>query len=338
MRWVVAQPGPAFSVADVYAGWVEALRELGEQVAEFNLDARLTFYGSAKFEDDDGARKALTPEQATELAVSGIYADLYKVRPDVLLVVSGFMLPPECYRLARAYGTRIVVVHTESPYEDDRQAAVAAYADVNLVNDPTNLGQFPPGTRYMPQAFRPSMHHPGAAREEMVCDLGFVGTGYESRVEFFERMDLSGLDVTLAGNWWTVDEASPLYPYLAHDPGDCLDNADTADLYRSARVGMNLYRREAERPELSAGWAMGPREVEMAACGLFFLRDPRGEGDEVLDMLPTFSSPEEASQLVRYWLGRPDERAEVAVKARAAVADRTFVNHAVELLRLLERK
>ena len=29
MRWLVIQPGPSFSVADVYDGWVEALQGLG---------------------------------------------------------------------------------------------------------------------------------------------------------------------------------------------------------------------------------------------------------------------------------------------------------------------
>lgn len=337
MRWVVAQPGPSFSVQDVYAGWVEALRDLGETVIEFNLGERLTFYGNAKFEADGEIRQAVTGEQATELAVNGLYSTLYKARPDVLLVISAFFIPTELYEMARVYGTRVVVVHTESPYEDQRQATVAQHADVNLVNDPTNLHLFPAGTRYVPHAYRPSIHHPGPAREEMVCDLGFVGTGYPSRVAFFERMDLTGLDVLLAGNWPTVGEDSPLYPFLALDPDECLDNADTAEVYRSARMGLNVYRREAERPELSVGWAMGPREVEMAATGLFFLRDPRGEGDEVLDMLPTFASPEDAGEQLRWWLNHPDERAAVAEKARAAVADRTFTNHAVELLRLLEK-
>jgi hypothetical protein len=83
-------------------------------------------------------------------------------------------------------------------------------------------------------------------------------------------MDLHGLDVLLAGNWHDVGKDSPIRPFVAHDPDDCLDNARAAEVYRSARVGINLYRREAQRPELSAGWSMGPREVEMAACGLFF--------------------------------------------------------------------
>jgi hypothetical protein len=80
---------------------------------------------------------------------------------------------------------------------------------------------------------------------------------------------------------------------------------------------------------------MGPRELEMAATGLFFLREPRGESDEVLGMFPTFTSPQEASALLRDWLARPAERAALALKAREAVADRTFTNSAASLLRLL---
>jgi hypothetical protein len=101
---------------------------------------------------------------------------------------------------------------------------------------------------------------------------------------------------------------------------------------------LNLYRREAENEHLAFGQAMGPREVEMAACGLFFLRDPRPESDKVLSMLPTFTTPGEASELLRYWLARPEQRIELAARAREAVADRTFTNRAVELLRWLDSK
>jgi hypothetical protein len=98
---------------------------------------------------------------------------------------------------------------------------------------------------------------------------------------------------------------------------------------------MNLYRREAETEQQIAGWSMGPREVEMAASGLFFLRDPRPESDELLGMLPTFTGPQDASEQLRWWLDRPEKRRELAAGARAAVADRTFDNHAAQLLRLL---
>lgn len=343
MRFLVAEPGPQFSVQDVYVGWTEALRELGHDVFEFNLADRLTFYDSSLLEVGDGAfRKALTADQAMQLAVNGLYAALYKIRPHVLLVVSGFFVPPEVLDLARASGTRVVMLHTESPYEDPRQLQVAEHADLNLVNDPTNLHVFQTlgPAEYMPHAYRPVLHHPGAAVPEMECDFAFVGTGFKSRIRFFEAMDLDGLDVLLAGNWMRLTEDSPLRKHLAHDAEDCLDNDQTADVYRSTKVGLNLYRREAqeENPYLDVAWAMGPREVEMAACGLFFLRDPRPESDEVLGMLPTFATPEDAGEQVRWWLAHPDQRARLAEQARAAVADRTFTRNATALLRLLDQK
>lgn len=304
------------------------------QVAEFNLDERLTFYASARFGD-----RALEGPQVQELAVNGLCAALYKVRPDALFVVSGFFVPPGLLDLARrAYGTRVVILHTESPYEDGRQLKLAAHADLNLVNDPTNLDRFRAvaPTWYMPHAYRPTIHHPGPPSEALVCDLGFVGTGYPSRIEFFEAMDLDGLDVVLGGNWQALADDSPLRKYVGHDLAACLDNAEAADLYRSARVGINLYRREAERPELAVGWAMGPREVEMAACGAFFLRDPRGEGDELLPMLPTVTGPAEASRALRWWLAHDDARQAAADLARKAVAGRTFAGHAKQLLSMLD--
>ena len=82
---------------------------------------------------------------------------------------------------------------------------------------------------------------------------------------------------------------------------------------------------------------MGPREVEMAATGLWFTRDPRPEGDQVLPMLPTFTSPEEASEQIRWALRTNTLRQVAAARARAAIADRTFENNARRFLALAEK-
>ncbi|HEU4422064.1 MAG TPA: hypothetical protein VFR67_05930 [Pilimelia sp.] len=343
MRWLVVHPGPNFSVADVYNGWCEGLRDAGEQVSRYALDARLTFYESVLVECGEGRfRRAIPdPNAVYERAVDGLYSHLYRWRPEVLLVVSGFFVPPELLDLARTYGTRVVLLCTEQPYELGRELALAGHADLALLNDPTHIVRFREVTRaeYVPHAYRPQVHHPGPGLDRAV-DLSMVGTGYPSRVRFLEAMAaagaLDGLDVLLAGNWQALDEASPLRPYVGHDLAECVDNATAADIYRSTRVGINLYRREAERPELAEGWAMGPREVEMAACGLFYLRESRPEGDAVLSMLPTFSTPGEAGELLRWWLANPDARQVAARLAQAAVADRTFQAHAARLLRWLD--
>lgn len=335
MRILVVHPGPHFSVADVHRGWIKGLRELGHVVLDFNLDARLDFFTQAKLEVDGVLRPAFAYDPAVNLACEGLLAECYKFWPDVLIVVSGFYVPSLHYQILRARPHHLVLLCTESPYEDDRQLTLASNVHTVVLNDPTNLAQFlgiNPSTFYSPHGYDPAIHHPGPAVAGLESDFCFVGTGYQSRIEFLEAVDWSGLDVALAGNWQQVTESSPLRKFLAHDPEQCIDNVDAMDLYRSTKVSANLYRKEAAGPDLAAGWAMGPREVELAATGTFFLREPRGEGDKVFPFLPTFSTPDEFGGLVRWWVEHDNDRRTAAEQARLAVQDRTFRANAERLL------
>jgi spore maturation protein CgeB len=347
MRWLIGHPGPAFSVHDLYAGWTEALRGLGEEVYTFNLDDRLQFYDAACIADpeepgSDGPRvfrKAMTREKAIETAAYGILSAAYQCWPDIILLISAFFTPPQLLDMMRGRGHKIILLHTESPYQDDEQLARAAHADLNLVNDPANLDRYRElgPAEYVPHAFRPAVHYPappGAAKEH---DLAFIGTGFPSRVRFFEQMDLAGLDVRLAGPWLNLPPDSPLRDWTMTDDEACVDNDQTAEIYRKSRCGINFYRREGEEAHAGQGWAMGPREVELAACGTWFTRDPRPEGDALFPMLPTFSGPAEAGEQIRWALAHPAAREKAAARAREAVADRTFEANARRLLKLLNQ-
>lgn len=340
MRVLAVHPGCAFSVADVYEGWVEGLGEIGCTVGAFDLEARLRFYTEAHLRRDGEWTPAFDrPEAVVEMLGKSISAACYEFAPDVVLVVSAFYVPLGLLDIIRARGTKVVLHHTEEPYQLERELARAGHADLNLINDPTHLEAFRAvaPTVYMPHAYRPPLHRPRPASPDLVSDFAFCGTGYESRIAFLEAVDFSGIDVALAGNWMGTREDSPLRRFLVHDVAECFLNGDTADLYASTKASMNLYRREADRPELAEGWACGPREIELAASATFFLREPRGESDELFGMLPTFDGPEDFGQKLRWWLQRDDMRAEATSLARAAVADRTFGNHAAQLLRLLNR-
>src|SRR5690606_34512582 len=171
------------------------------------------FYERAVFEVERGKfKKALSWEDARELAVNGLYSTLYKSQPDILFIVSGFFIPPILMERARAHGTKVALLHTESPYQEAEQLGRARYADFNLLNDPVNLDRYKdmPATRYFPHAYDPDLHRPGDPVPEMKCDFSFVGTGYKSRIEFFEQMDFGDLDVLLAGNWSGLSEDSRL--------------------------------------------------------------------------------------------------------------------------------
>lgn len=298
-------------------------------------------------ERDEGGhpivKSAMTPQEAFGAAMQGLSHACLTMWPDVILYVSGFFLNAGLMQLMRSRNFKQVILHTESPYQDAEQILRGQLADLNLINDPTNIGRFRESTptEYMPHCYRPQLHHPrtGPLDENLACDLAFIGTAFKSRIEFFHEMDLAGLDVILGGNdWGGLPEDSPLAPFVGTGLGnpDCVDNDQTAELYRHAKTGLNLYRRETEEGGSWHGWAMGPREVEMAASGLWFARDPRGEGDEVLPMLPVFSTAAEASEQVRWALAHDRERQLAADKARLAVADRTFGNNARRFLQLVD--
>ena len=291
-------------------------------------------------------RQAVTQEQAITMAMEGLTHSLYTFMPHVVFFVSAFFTQEKMFKLIRARGHKVVILHTESPYQDDEQVMRGQLAHLNLLNDPANLGMFrglDAPAEYMPHAYRPSVHYPrsGPVQPELAADLAFIGTAFESRIRFFEAMELQGLDVLIAGNdWGKLPETSPVAKYVATGVGteaDCVTNPEAAEIYRSSRCGINFYRRESEDTHKDdVAIAMGPREVEQAACGLFFLRDPRPEGDQVLSMLPRFSGPGDASDKLRWWLSRDDLRKEAALKARRAIADRTFVSNARRLLTMLD--
>lgn len=325
MRALVVQPGPAFSVMDVARGWVKGLRANGITTVDFNFNDRLGFYSQHPAVE--------TGPDAARLAAKGIEAACYEVWPDVVVIISGFFIPRELFEIVRARGHKLILVHTESPYEDDRQIPRAAFADLNVLNDPTNLHRFAEAapSLYVPHSYDPDIHHPQPATPEAASEFCFVGTGYKSRIEFFEQVNWSGIDAAFGGNWQQLEPGSPLRPFLAHDIGDCCPNDQAAVLYASTKASANLYRKEAS--ESADGWAMGPREVELAAIGAFFLREPRGEGDEVLGMLPTFTCPGDFEEQLRWWLAHDRVREDAARLARLAVADRTFTNNVAAALR-----
>ena len=333
-RIMIVRPGPHFSVKDVANGWTTALNQLGCRVGDFNLDDRLDFYEQALTHLLDGHEFI----DVMRLVSKQIEAACYEFWPDVVLIVSGFFTPAEMLAVMQNRGHKIVLLATESPYEDDNQLKIAPFCDLVLLNDPTNKHLYEELTdvMYVPHAYDPAVHKRTKRIDpEWKSDFCFVGTGYPSRVEFFEQVDWSGIDAAFGGNWQKVGGDSPLAPFMVHDQGLCIENTDAVDLYSATKASANVYRTEALRPELSKGWSMGPREVELAATGTFYLTEERGENREVLPMVPTFDGPGDFGEQLRWWLAHDEARERVASEAREAIADRTFVNHARGLLERL---
>ena len=266
-----------------------------------------------------------------------MHGKLYEWWPDLVVVISGFYVHPWTWDILKFRPHKTAVIFTESPYEDDRQLTLVEKAapDVVVLNDPINIGKFRAAhdkVIYLPHCYDPDIHYPSTQPPD--TDFVFVGTGYQDRIELLDAVNWDGLTVKLAGNWNT--EHTQLSPFLVNPPAECIDNRDAADLYRRAKVSMNRYRREANRPELRDGYAVGPREVELAACQTFFLRDDREESNVLFPMLPTFTTADELEEMIRWWAAHDRARNKAAVRARQQIINRTFDQNTRRLLQLVD--
>lgn len=345
MRVLVVRPGPWFSVEDVARGWSMAFARMSNEpggVQEFAMGERLDFFSNAKIKKANGRYvHAFSEEISGALTMEGLLASTMVVWPEIVFIVSGFYLTERVLEILKARRKKIVLLCTESPYEENRQLAVArsGYLDAILLNDPTHIDKYrglAPIVYYTPHCYDPDKHAPGPAVPAFEGDVSWTGTVYESRLALLKATDFSGLRLRFGGNWTWVEDDEPLKQHVVHDWNECIDNDRTIQLYRSCPLTFNPYRKEAARPDLVEGWALGPREVEATMTGALCVREPRGEGDEVLPMLPTYSSPEELGDLLRWWRAHDRDREETVAKAQAALAERTFDNAARRLLTELE--
>ena len=341
MRVLLVTPGPQFSVADVARGWGRALTDLGVDLQTCDMSSYLWFYSNAEVPKDDEKIRAFDWGQAVVEAGERMKGQAFTWWPDVVIVISGFFARPFLIDLFRARGMTTVLICTESPYQDQQQLEWAEHYDVTILNDPTNIGMFESRCRnvfYAGHSYDPRVHHPGPAIESLRSDVCMVGTGYPSRIGWLERVDWSGVDLRLGGNWKGLAD-HPLRAYCpAGELDQCLDNDETADWYRSTQVGLNLYRKEADEGSTAFGYSMGPREIELAACGTFYMTEARPENRELLPFVPVVESPEQFREDLGWWLDRPQKRADIAQKAREMLAGWTFENRARTLLGLLDRQ
>lgn len=358
-RILLVHPGPDFSVADVHNGWYKALKKMGHEVMVYNTNERLMFYGQALLEKPDSVKcehgrpeikQAMNPEQVMQHATAGLMESCYLFWPDIVFFISAFFQNAATLQVLRKRNHKIVMLHTESPYQDDEQMTRGQFADLNLLNDAVTLQawrELDIPAHYVPHSYDPDVHFPDALGKPKESDFTFVGTAFNSRQKFFHEMDLTGLEVTFGGNGWAAvqEEYKDILKFLRHAPESCVDNEETARVYRLSKTGINFYRREGEETHKGEGWAMGPREVEMAACGLFFIRDPRGESDEVFggsrqlglpDVLPTFDNPGDASEKIKWWVEHDELRKKWAGLARDRIVDRTFDSAARKVCKHME--
>lgn len=354
MRILMVDPGAGTSTIDVHNGYVAALERAGHEVKIYSLNKRIDTAGAWLHWNYRKSRKqgadVQKPTPADVLYWAGVWSVEMALRlaPDWVIVVSGMYLLKDTMMLLRraTHGKAgMALLATESPYDDHAQLQVAPLFDAVFTNERRSVDAFRrvnPNSHYLPHAYDPDRHRPDLPLEGdwPSHDVVFVGSGYPERIELLSAVDWSGIDLGLYGSWTLVGSRSRLRPYVHTD---LLHNREATQLYRRAKIGLNLHRetvgfgRHAPRIAPGSAESLNARAYELAACGVFQVSDERAELNEVLGMSTlTFKSPGELERLVRWAVEDGMARADHAATARRLVAPHTYDARCGTLLGVLE--
>jgi len=346
MRILLVHPGASWSTADVHHGILTSLQKRGVEIIKYNLDGRTAVSESwlnHVWSRVDIPGKPPEPSEADILyhASLGILERALRHDVDWVFLISGTFFHPEVLTLLKRAGFKIACLLTESPYQDRQEIIIAKMADVIWTNERSAVATFKPYCHhvyYYQHAMDPIRHQSGPADPTVpVHDVVFVGTGFIERCDALEAVNWDGIDLGLYGTWDLLQDDSPL---RAHLQDGIVPNEWTAQLYRAAKIGLNIHR-------TSMGWgldathiygaeSMNPRCYELAATGTFFVTDYRPEVEEVFgDLVPTYRGAGELEDLLRYWLAHDEARHRIAQQLPERVKEHNFDNRADEMLSIL---
>lgn len=355
-RLLAIHPGADYSTADVFTGMVPALRRAGHEVLEYALNERLddaALYLLARHErlskHQPDLPKPTLPDAIYRAAMESVIVAL-RTEPDWVVIFSGMLYHPDYLVLLRRAGIKAALLLSESPYDDAEQARMAPYAEMVFTNERTSvdfLRAFNVDTHYLAHAYDPERHQPGPHPGDEALpahDVVFVGTAFQERIELLAAVDWTGIDLGLYGMWelleaeCNAEHAAKLRPFLR---GGVVDNARTAGLYRRAKIGLNLHRQSRgfgfEAPRILHAESVGPRALELAACGVFQISDHRAElADLFGPNVPAFRTSAELEALVRRYARDATARRQHALSCRLLVAPHTFDARAAQLTEILE--
>jgi spore maturation protein CgeB len=187
---------------------------------------------------------------------------------------------------------------------------------------------------YLPLAADPSLHRPlrlsAREKKEFGSTLSFMGAGYPNRRRAF--LELAGQDFKIWGTEWEGEEI--LAP-LVQRKGARISPEDTVRIYNASAINLNLHSSVRAEEAVSPGDFVNPRTFELAACEAFQLVDRRSLLDELFgpEELARFSSLPELLAAVAHYKDRPDERRQMAARARERVlAEHTYAKRMGALL------
>jgi spore maturation protein CgeB len=186
---------------------------------------------------------------------------------------------------------------------------------------------------YLPLAALPSFHRPLETspdeRRRYGADVAFLGAGYPNRRIAFRPLIKRNFKI-----WGSDWDGETLLAPCVQKNGERVTPEESVRIYNSSLINLNLHSSVRVDPPVPAGDFVNPRTFELAAMAAFQLVDQRSLLSELFRLnngaadgfsadpaaeLAVFHDTESMEQNLDYYLAHPQERREMAQRARQRV-------------------
>ncbi|MDZ5606262.1 glycosyltransferase [Bacillus pseudomycoides] len=269
-----------------------------------------------------------------------------KIKPDFVLVFSGFKLLCHQVEMLKRNGVKTAVWMTDDPYVIDQSKKIAPYYDyvftqeINCISFYKSIGC--QNVYHLPLAADPNVFYPKDVDEKYKTDILFIGVAFSNRVKMFDEIAgyLATKKTLISGVGW---KSLKNYHLLQQriNANHWLSPEETASYYNGAKIVLNLHRSHDDptinkNSEKIEALSLNPRTFEISACGAFQLTDIRPDLSEFYQPgydIETYCTPQELIEKIEYYLNSEQERTMIASRALNRVQnEHTFSHRILELL------
>ncbi|MER9052101.1 glycosyltransferase [Mesorhizobium sp. M0923] len=266
-------------------------------------------------------------------------------RPDVMITVKGDAISSQTVTTLRTMGIKNVLFYPDVDF-DHPGVDEEKFREFDLIVT-TKSFHIPYLERklgsgrvaFVPHGFSPAVHRPIYRRmsdSERTSDVLYAGNHSAYKQLWLENLiranDRVGLTI-LGSRWKQRILKSPLYGQRVLG---ALHNAAYAEAIQGAKINIAVHFGKTK-----SGWEdlVSKRSFEIPACMGFMLHIDNPEIRELFDVgreIDVFSSVDELSDKIDFYLARPDLRADMIERAfRRAVPGYSFSSRAEQIVSLL---
>lgn len=336
----IAVVGPIYGGSLPLARYcADALRNIGHEAELVDASPLAPSFHAIDRLVRDPVHRDIVRGRYVEFASEVTMARLVALKPDLVLALAQAPLAESAYRILRERKVPVAYWFVEDFRRMTYWRRIAPLCEwfftiqrgeFHRVLRETGAARF----AYLPTAASPALHRPMSldAGEAALygSDLSFVGAGYYNRRKLFEA--LLDRDLKIWGNEW--DLRAPLGRCIQRG-GARIGTQESVKIFNAARINLNLHSSTCHEGVDPRGDFVNPRTFEIAACGAFQLVDSRSElpalfrvGREIV----CFDGLADLRDKIDRFLARPDERREIADRARARVLAEHTYEHRMETM------